>query len=152
MIEDDNDIEKALRPEVTREQLYAIVQGLHEVIEALIETPEEETDSEETEDTMEIEDVPEIDPANPSPLGYPNKNDVNWPVVKSVDETGYESDNEDEDKWDNLTKACWSGYKQEGMKDKGGRMVPNCVPVEKSEDLPKEDQIKKSIWSGTFIK
>jgi hypothetical protein len=24
---------------------------------------------------------------------------------------------------------CWKGYKQVGMKDKGGRQVPNCVPV-----------------------
>jgi len=44
----------------------------------------------------------------------------------------YESDNEDEDKWDNMEKACWSGYKQVGMKDKGGRRVPNCVPIKKS--------------------
>jgi hypothetical protein len=55
----------------------------------------------------------------------------------------YESDNEDEDKWDNVQKACWTGYKQVGMKEKGGRMVPNCVPV---------DKVKKSIWDGTFIK
>ena len=44
----------------------------------------------------------------------------------------YESDNEDEDKWDNMEKACWSGYTQRGMKEKDGRMVPNCVPVKKS--------------------
>jgi len=44
----------------------------------------------------------------------------------------YESDNEEEDSWDNIEKACWSGYKQVGMKDKGGRRVPNCVPVKKS--------------------
>jgi hypothetical protein len=25
-------------------------------------------------------------------------------------------------------KGCWVGYKQVGMKNKGGRMVPNCVP------------------------
>jgi hypothetical protein len=25
---------------------------------------------------------------------------------------------------------CWQGYKQVGMKDKGGRQVPNCVPNE----------------------
>ena len=45
---------------------------------------------------------------------------------------GYESDNEKEDNWDNMQKACWSGYKQVGMKDKGGRKVPNCVPIKKS--------------------
>ena len=55
----------------------------------------------------------------------------------------YESDNEDEDKWDNINKACWTGYKQVGMKEKNGRRVPNCVPV---------DSVKKSIWNGTFIK
>lgn len=44
----------------------------------------------------------------------------------------YESDNQDEDNWDNIEKACWSGYKQVGMKDKGGRRVPNCVPIKKS--------------------
>ncbi len=44
----------------------------------------------------------------------------------------YESDNEEEDKWDNVQKACWSGYTQRGMKEKNGRMVPNCVPVKKS--------------------
>ena len=44
----------------------------------------------------------------------------------------YESDNEEEDNWDNIQKACWSGYKQVGMKDKNGKRVPNCVPVKKS--------------------
>lgn len=44
----------------------------------------------------------------------------------------YDSDNEEEDKWDNMEKACWSGYKQVGMKDKNGKRVPNCVPVKKS--------------------
>lgn len=53
----------------------------------------------------------------------------------------YESDNEEEDKWDNLQKACWTGYTQRGMKEKNGRMVPNCVPV---------SQVKKSEspWGG----
>ena len=66
----------------------------------------------------------------------------------------YESDNPDEDKWDNIAKACWSGYKQVGMKDKNGRKVPNCVPVNKSyhaDEKPKKE-IKKSIWDGAFLK
>jgi hypothetical protein len=25
--------------------------------------------------------------------------------------------------------GCWEGYKQVGMKDKGGKQVPNCVPI-----------------------
>ena len=28
-----------------------------------------------------------------------------------------------------LDEKCWTGYKQEGMKKKGKKMVPNCVPV-----------------------
>lgn len=27
-------------------------------------------------------------------------------------------------------KTCWKGYQQIGMKKKGNRMVPNCVPEE----------------------
>lgn len=49
----------------------------------------------------------------------------------------YNSENENEDKWDNIEKACWAGYEQQGMKDKDGRQVPNCVPV------------SKSFWSGS---
>jgi len=29
---------------------------------------------------------------------------------------------------DHFNEACWDGYKQIGMKKKGKRMVPNCVP------------------------
>jgi len=49
----------------------------------------------------------------------------------------YHSENEDEDKWDNMTKACWVGYEQQGMKEKNGRMVPNCVPIGKSKNVDK---------------
>jgi len=31
-------------------------------------------------------------------------------------------------------EACWKGYKQVGMKKKGNRMVPNCVPEETELD------------------
>ena len=58
----------------------------------------------------------------------------------------YESDNEEEDKWDNMEKSCWTGYTQRGMKEKNGRMVPNCVPIEKAEDLSEADQVKKSLF------
>ena len=30
-----------------------------------------------------------------------------------------------------LKKACWEGYTAVGMKKKGGKMVPNCVPKKK---------------------
>ena len=28
---------------------------------------------------------------------------------------------------------CWKGYKQIGMKEKDGREVPNCVPINENE-------------------
>ena len=38
---------------------------------------------------------------------------------------------------EHMTEACWEGYKQVGMKDKGGKMVPNCVPINE-EDIIEE--------------
>jgi pterin-4a-carbinolamine dehydratase len=37
-----------------------------------------------------------------------------------------------------LSERCWKGYKQVGGKKKGGRMVPNCVPVEETRRNPTE--------------
>jgi hypothetical protein len=68
------------------------------------------------------------------------------------DKIDYVSDDEEMDKWDNIEKACWKGYTQRGMKDKNGKQVPNCVPIEKAEDLSEAGQIEKSIWKGIFIK
>jgi hypothetical protein len=34
---------------------------------------------------------------------------------------------------DHLTESCWKGYKQVGMKEKNGKQVPNCVPVNEGE-------------------
>ena len=60
----------------------------------------------------------------------------------------YHSENEEEDKWDNMSKACWVGYEQQGMKEKDGRMVPNCVPISKSNEI---DKAKKPDYDE-FIK
>jgi hypothetical protein len=30
---------------------------------------------------------------------------------------------------------CWKGYKQLGMKDKGGKQVPNCVPIDEINEM-----------------
>ena len=35
----------------------------------------------------------------------------------------------------NEASPCWKGYKQVGMKDKGGRQVPNCVPEGKVNEV-----------------
>ena len=34
-----------------------------------------------------------------------------------------------------ITEKCWQGYKQVGMKKKGDRMVPNCVPIRDDMEL-----------------
>jgi LysM repeat protein len=47
------------------------------------------------------------------------------------------SQNEDAD-------PCWKGYKQIGMKKKGGRSVPNCVPV-------KEEELNKKVMTPEQI-
>ncbi len=63
----------------------------------------------------------------------------------------YHSDDEEMDKWDNVAKACWVGYEQRGMKDKGGRMVPNCVPVGKTYDIDDEMEKAKSVSVGDHV-
>jgi len=168
-IPDDEEITKALRPEVTREQMYAIIEHLTEAIESMLEVPEEEDEEESDSEEMEVEDS---NSSNPAPVGDPMKNEVNWPIAKAYENCGcetckaenvtcdkcskcseemsksYDSDNEEEDKWDNIEKACWTGYTQRGMKEKNGRMVPNCVPVQKSydEEDQEEPKIKKSLF------
>lgn len=34
-----------------------------------------------------------------------------------------------------LDEACWDGYEMEGLKKKGNRMVPNCVPEEADDEV-----------------
>ena len=48
-----------------------------------------------------------------------------------------------------VDEACWTGYKKVGMKEKGGRTVPNCVPVKEDENLDKVNQITKDLKSIT---
>ena len=40
---------------------------------------------------------------------------------------------------------CWNGYKQVGMKDKGGKQVPNCVPEGKVNE-----EIKEKDWKTIY--
>ena len=45
-----------------------------------------------------------------------------------------------------LKDACWKGYTAVGTKKKGGRTVPNCVPVKKSEHA--EEMKHKPLIAG----
>jgi hypothetical protein len=49
-------------------------------------------------------------------------------------------------RYSEILEACWKGYRQAGMKKKGDRQVPNCVPV--SEQAMEEDLKKwfKEKW------
>lgn len=38
-----------------------------------------------------------------------------------------------------INESCWEGYKQVGMKEKNGKMVPNCVPISEDETQDKEE-------------
>jgi hypothetical protein len=52
-------------------------------------------------------------------------------------ESKFEESYEDETKG---AGPCWDGYEQIGMKKgKGGKMVPNCVPIEKKSAKPTKD-------------
>ncbi len=42
-----------------------------------------------------------------------------------------------------INEKCWDDYKQVGMKKKGNRMVPNCVPLEENELEEKKKRKKK---------
>jgi hypothetical protein len=44
-------------------------------------------------------------------------------------------------------EACWIGYKQVGMKKKGDRMVPNCVPVGEDKIEEKNVPTNPTLWS-----
>jgi hypothetical protein len=48
-------------------------------------------------------------------------------------------------KEESLNEACWEGYKQVGTKDKGGRQVPNCVPI--NEENTGEIECAECGWS-----
>ncbi len=48
-----------------------------------------------------------------------------------------------------MDEACWSGYKQVGMKKKGKKNVPNCVPVGESQLVNKIlDELQEASKSG----
>ena len=43
-----------------------------------------------------------------------------------------------------LDEKCWDTHKQVGMKNKSGKMVPNCVPKESIEDIS-EEQLEEDL-------
>ena len=41
---------------------------------------------------------------------------------------------------------CWTGYEMVGMKDKGGKKVPNCVPVKEEAE-----QVDEATYQGKTV-
>jgi len=46
---------------------------------------------------------------------------------------------------------CWKGYQMVGMKKKGGRKVPNCVPESVEQIIEKAKKKSKKDWTGAKI-
>ena len=50
-----------------------------------------------------------------------------------------------------LKEACWKGYTAVGMKKKKGRMVPNCVPLQKKHAEFSENPFQATEPNGGMI-
>ena len=51
-----------------------------------------------------------------------------------------------------VDEACWTGFKKVGMKKKGKKMVPNCVPEEVTLDEVTSESIKiEDVFGNTFV-
>ena len=50
-----------------------------------------------------------------------------------------------------LDEKCWDTYKQVGMKKKGSRMVPNCVPKESQEKTQQCPECGGSMYPDTML-
>ena len=66
----------------------------------------------------------------------------------SIDESA------DEDFYNPVYEACWVGYKKVGMKKKGDKMVPNCVPesVQEAKEEEKPDVKKEKTDDSEKLK
>ena len=53
-----------------------------------------------------------------------------------------------------IDEACWKGYQQYGMKKKGGKQVPNCVPIQEADSYCAQcliEYIKRSVNESEYI-
>lgn len=47
-----------------------------------------------------------------------------------------------------LDEACWEGYEPIGMKEKDGRMVPNCVPIQTKQEFESYNDYPESATNA----
>ena len=53
-----------------------------------------------------------------------------------------------------IDEACWDGYQQFGMKKKGGKQVPNCVPIKEADEYCPQclvEYIERSVNELEYI-
>ena len=51
-----------------------------------------------------------------------------------------------------IDEKCWQGYTQKGMKKKGKKVVPNCVPVGEEKHTPTKSDLEANIGGGNLKK
>ena len=51
-----------------------------------------------------------------------------------------------------IDEKCWQGYTQKGMKKKGKKIVPNCVPVGEQKHTPTKSDLESNIGGGNLKK
>jgi predicted RNA binding protein YcfA (HicA-like mRNA interferase family) len=84
-----------------------------------------------------------------------HKGDMRAPIVLGIMKTINKANenakkvNEEKDK-----DPCWKGYEMVGMKKKGKKEVPNCVPIKESRktEIVREIMKKKKADSDKFVK
>jgi hypothetical protein len=53
-----------------------------------------------------------------------------------------------------IDEACWKGYQQYGMKEKNGKQVPNCVPIQETDAYCAHclaEYLKRSVNESEYI-
>jgi len=152
IVEREKNVKKSIESDELVEEIVDMLDDVINPITKVIEMEDDEEDEDEMEDTedCECEGCKECE----SKGGCSNKMCSGHKKVEKSEiisdediSKNYISDDEHVDKWNNITKACWNGYKQVGMKTKNGKRVPNCVPINKSTGLPEEP---KTSWDGIF--
>lgn len=120
IVEREKNVKKSLELPEVAEEVEEIMSILDDVVNPFTKVIEMEDDEEYEDDEEDCD----CEKCKTEKIDCEDCEDC---ITKS-----YESDDQDLDKWDNIQKACWSGYKQVGMKNKNGKQVPNCVPIKKS--------------------
>ena len=80
------------------------------------------------------------------PLGFKDFITVDYRPGED-DQLKYKAQKRKKDLDRGLNDDCWSGYKRVGMKKKGGKMVPNCVP-ENQQPTQEKLSIQAKIKMG----